>query len=329
MKTYQIQLTVQGPVFIGDNKTLRKTEYILNKKEQKVFIPNTKSLIKYLKKVSLLNEFKKYMSNNPSSLEEFFITNGLFGIEKHVDGEYVTYNQITKNKSTLNDIQRFVRNGNNEIYVPGSSVKGVFRNILINQLNVEKNENIDSYFRYLSFSDSKIVSSSNLEIYQKVDLGKKENYLSLYRECLRPGTIIELNMTIDDNFPLNIEQIKHAIQLNMKNYEVKWFNEMLKLDGAKKLANSHNISKNQMDLQIYLGGGVGAVDKYSKKVLDSKEQLKNSMYDLLSKKIPYRNFKSIPQNVPLVAKATYSETTKCFLEFGICGIKFKELESVI
>ena len=61
MKTYQIQLTVQGPVFIGDNRILRKTEYILNKKEHKAFIPNPKSLIKYLKKVNRLNEFKKYI----------------------------------------------------------------------------------------------------------------------------------------------------------------------------------------------------------------------------------------------------------------------------
>ena len=180
----------------------------------------------------------------------------------------------------------------------------------------------------LSFSDSEIISPSNLEIYQKIDLGKKENYISVYRECLKPGTIIKLNMTVYDEFPLNIEQIKEAIQLNMQNYELKWFNEMLKLDAAKKLANSHQTIKNQSDLQFYLGGGVGAIDKYLNKTKDSKIQLKRNVYELLSRKVPYRNFKSVPQNVPLVAKGTYSEKTKSFLEFGICGIKFIEIESV-
>lgn len=342
MKTYQIQLTVQGPVFIGDNRILRKTEYILNKKEHKAFIPNPKSLIKYLKKVNRLNEFKKYISNNPRSLENFFKMNGLFEIEKNVDGETIVYNESTKHENigTLNDIHRFVRNGNSEVYVPGSSVKGAFKTILVNhprmlmykESGTGKEKNVDLLFRYLSFSDSEIISPSNLEIYQKIDLGKKENYLSVYRECLKPGTIIKLNMTVYDEFPLNIEQIKEAIQLNMQNYELKWFNEMLKLDAAKKLANSHQTIKNQCDIQFYLGGGVGVIDKYTNKSIDTKIQLKNNVYHLLSKNAPlykkYKRINFIPENVPLVAKGTYSEKARSFLEFGICGIKFIEIGSV-
>lgn len=344
MKKYKVILMVQGPVFIGSNQTLRKTEYLMLKERSQLFIPDMKSFIQYLREKGLLENFIAKMQNIPNkeySLNSFISEEKLNinELTRNVKGIFLSYNEFKKggqgrrltnkrsNKTSLNDVARFIHNGNGEIYVPGSSLKGAVRTILEPFLPEMDSEEKTAIFHAISFSDSEVIPSKNMEIFQKVDMGRKQKTLSLYRECLKPGTKVVMYMTIDEEkFPFNIEQIKEKIQVNMQNYESKWLNAMLKLEVASKLSTMHRVTRE--GCYIYLGGGVGIVDKSPKKNQLSADSLRDEFFNQLQKKVPYNKMEGqAPENVPLVVKGTYRSDMNRFLEFGLCNIKFIEVES--
>lgn len=344
MKKYKVILMVQGPVFIGSNQTLRKTEYLMLKERSQLFIPDMKSFIQYLREKGLLENFIAKMQNIPNkeySLNSFISEEKLNinDLTRNVKGIFLSYNEFKKggqgrrptnkrsNKNSLNDVARFIHNGNGEIYVPGSSLKGAVRTILEPFLPEMDSEKKTAIFHAISFSDSEVIPSKNMEIFQKVDMGRKQKTLSLYRECLKPDTKVVMYMTIDEEkFPFNIEQIKEKIQLNMQNYESKWLDAMLKLEVASKLSTMHRVTRE--GCYIYLGGGVGIVDKSPKKNQLSADSLRDEFFNRLKKKVPYNKMKGqVPENVPLVVKGTYQSDRNRFLEFGLCNIKFIEVES--
>ena len=343
MKKYRVILTVQGPVFIGSNQTLRKTEYILIKERSQLFIPDMKSFIQYLREKGLLESFIAKMQNIPNkqySLNKFLTEEKLNinELTKNVKGVFIRYNELKKvgrgnrhlnnksNKESLNDVARFIHNGNGEIYVPGSSLKGAMRTILEPFLPEQDPEKKAELFHAISFSDSEVIPSKNMEIFQKVDMGRKQKTLSLFRECLKPDTKVVMYLTIDEGkFPFNIEQIKEKIQLTMQNYESKWLNAMFKLEAASHLHTMHPVTGD--DCYIYLGGGVGIVDKSPKKNQLSADSLRDEFFNRLKKKVPYNKMEGqVPENVPLVVKGTYQSDRNRFLEFGLCNIKFIEVE---
>ena len=344
MKKYKVILMVQGPVFIGSNQTLIKTEYLMLKERSQLFIPDMKSFIQYLRGKGLLESFIAKMQNIPNkqySLNKFLTEEKLNinELTRSVEGVFIRYNELKKlargnrpvhnksNRVSLNDVARFIHNGNGEVYVPGSSLKGAMRTILEPFLPEMDSEGKTAIFHAISFSDSEVIPSKNMEIFQKVDMGRKQKTLSLYRECLKPGTKVVMYMTIDEGkFPFNIEQNTEKIQVNMQNYENKWLDAMLKLEVASKLSTMHRVTRE--GCYIYLGGGVGIVDKSPKKNQLSADSLRDEFFNRLKKKVPYNKMKGqVPENVPLVVKGTYQSDRNRFLEFGLCNIKFIEVES--
>lgn len=128
LKKYNIELKTVGPVFIGSGKETNKKEAIFN--NDSVIIVDAKKMFKHLCDKKLIDKYQRYMLDDNMDLKSFFEKNKIreniyrdWSIKRFVRGEY------SKNAKDIN-IDRFVRDGNEKVYVPGSSLKGMLRTIL-------------------------------------------------------------------------------------------------------------------------------------------------------------------------------------------------------
>src|SRR5699024_5781838 len=142
-----------------------------------------------------------------------------------INTERVNQGKIERNINTnrrqpatnrpLNDLHTFVRDGQNTVYVPGSSLKGALRTMILKNINEDNHKN--SLFNKIKVSDSLPISNDNLAIYQKIDINKESKPMPLYRECIEVGTKIYFTLTIEDD-AIRIEEIEKSIQDFYINY---------------------------------------------------------------------------------------------------------------
>ena len=64
----------------------------------------------------------------------------------------------------LNDLHLMVRDGQNKVYLPGSSIKGAIKTALVSKYNNEKNTDV---YSKIKVSDSEPIDERHLAIYQK------------------------------------------------------------------------------------------------------------------------------------------------------------------
>ena len=118
----------------------------------------------------------------------------------------------------------------------------------------EKNRNsaVNDIMSGLRISDSDQLSINDLTICQKTDIDPKgkEHDLPIVRECLKPGTKIEFELTIDNTECeyITVEKIRESIESFLENYN-------------KEFAGKFKDFKNHQKDVIYIGGGSGYATK--------------------------------------------------------------------
>ncbi len=115
-----------------------------------------------------------------------------------------------------------------------------------------KNDAVNDIMSGLRISDSKPLSINDLTICQKTDIDPKgeEHDLPIVRECLKPGTEIEFELTIDKTECeyITVEKIRESIESFLTNY-------------YKEFAEKFEDGKNHQKDVIYIGGGSGYATK--------------------------------------------------------------------
>lgn len=158
MKKYRLKLRTLSNLHIGSGETLQTFDYVIENNQFHFF--DVDLLSSELIKNNLENDFIKAINNITSNrgrdmkqiLNGLGYSNHLKFVNRITDGKA----KVDKNKQVkLNPIELFIRNGNGDLYVPGSSVKGFMNNIL----NLSKDE-----AKNLVISDSNIISEENLFI---------------------------------------------------------------------------------------------------------------------------------------------------------------------
>jgi len=306
-KNYIVTLRTLSPLFIGSGEKLRKSEYLYNKNNRKATIINQSKLVEELQKKNLLDEFIKEVIEKKENLYRFLSRYQL----PTTFHKYTLFLVDTEHSKPINDLSMFAKNGLGEVYVPGSSLKGALRTCMLNNFDEDHKDN--DLFRHISVSDSEPIGYEHLAIYQKIDYAsekKGKSKISLYRECIKPGTIITFNLTIDDK-----EVTIETIELGIKNTQEKYY-EWSKGFRYGTLDKNKNI--------IYFGGGVGFVSKTLHYKTSPKDQVKWDVYKMLKEKYKlYGKMRTIPNNVPIAIKLANHNGK--FMEMGRCEINFKEI----
>ena len=244
-RKFKLTLCTLGPVHIGSGQLRTAREYILEGDEY--YFPDMTLLYDELIKQGIDEKFEKFLINSDNKtnrISDFLAEHGITkrdfggyrlkatGLEKP-KGDYTTRNQETTDPGEINGVHQFMRDCYGNPYIPGSSLKGAIRTILMNthwhstnfkQENkkgkiVENKKAIpwgptrrqrhkelepfDDIFNEIRVSDSQTLTNDDLILVQKWDFtpdDTKPHSLSIYREALRPGTKMEFEIITASGF---------------------------------------------------------------------------------------------------------------------------------
>lgn len=326
---YKITLQTLGPVHIGSGETLTKTDFIFNINNEHVQFINKRKLIKFLQEKNLITQYTKYLMNNTASRANLFFFFKDHRIHPREWNHIVSYEVMAYRRTAkkyINEINEFVKDGRNDMYIPGSSLKGVLRSIFA--LDIKNQDDEKKFMSKIKVYDSPPITKKSFAIYQKYDVGKKVRTISMFRECLKPNVSVEMDFTVEDD-TIDLATMKEKIADFYKSIYNKhisgfegtvkgeeYFDEGLIDDQLDPLIN---------DQVIFLGGGVGFVSKTDYYQVYEKEKAKAEVLKELAEKYPlYRKFKK-PQNVPIVLKTTRDTMKNQPFLFGPCKIEIEKI----
>lgn len=127
---YKVILKTKGPVYIGSGLSLSKKEYIWDSK--KIIIPSFEKMYMDIRKRKLEAKFQAYMLEDKSYLERWLKDNGF------TENDYKKWTKyeldckdarIERGKSL--EIKTFMKDAYGKPYIPGSSLKGLIRTVLL------------------------------------------------------------------------------------------------------------------------------------------------------------------------------------------------------
>ena len=177
----QLSLTIVSPTNIGGPENLTTKDYMYNYDAGEVYLLNNYEWFRFLAHHNKLEEFELYMQ------DEMIRPNGrtMYDWEKNAIGA----SQLTKDtlrsaigsimkssiynkgrKNSLNDITPQIRGANGDVYIPGSSIKGVIDSAIISHM-LRNNK----AFR----------SNVQRELRKVLDVYKRKNARSLFKDIFK------------------------------------------------------------------------------------------------------------------------------------------------
>lgn len=236
---YDLLLHVKGPVFIGTGDKLSKVEYCYYPERNIIAVLDEERFADYLIKHNLIDAYERFMGSasrmsRVNLQRDFFAPNRIS--EQDVES-FTQYSIRTENalrvEHSLQEVHLFMRDSSQRPYVPGSSIKGALRTVLLTSMILNKPwnddisarnaaQNLETYYlntlgttrnsrdatncimRGLEISDSEPLGQKDMVLCKKEDLlcGNTEEIKSLpiIRECAAPGTVIKCSLTVDHSF---------------------------------------------------------------------------------------------------------------------------------
>lgn len=141
LKTYELTFRTLSPVFIGSGSSIGKKEYIYERLANRILIPDMNKMFEGLKKHKLLKQYEEYMVREDDDLLRFLQD---YQIPK---SEYTSWcsrvedvGDIDSAFRSIKKILTFVKDPYGNPYVPGSSIKGMFRNAFMTYWILENRE---------------------------------------------------------------------------------------------------------------------------------------------------------------------------------------------
>lgn len=317
---YKIKLTVESPIYIGNSLEYTKLDFF--EKDNYIHFVNHQKFFKVLEENNLFNTFfdivkkeqdliKKNLKNknSPDLINKFYLEHS------HKLYDAILYKlPIIKSNRRLIKINSFVKNADNEPYIPGSSIKGAIRTAIMEEYNI----NSETQIKGLLISDSKPININNLIVLPRkneIFYQHKQfpNNLELYNEYLKEGTELEFTITLDllqlnQTIP-NIKNINDILNLINKRYK-----RIINILDLTNVAHDYTINKDNL---LFLGGQVGF---HSKTILDKSPIIANNK----AKQILTRQFKHHKHNNDnLISPRTYKiiNTSKGILFVGLASLE--------
>lgn len=154
-ETAKMCLKVVTPINISDGIVLGAKDYLYDSRRQKVFFLNLHQLHMFIYKHMLLEKYESYLANfrDKQSLLEWLQMQGydIDDVRTVITSEaQATVNLMdNEKKKTLNDINRHIQQPEGSLYVPGSSIKGVFRTAILYSLLQKRQDIKVKYWRQI------------------------------------------------------------------------------------------------------------------------------------------------------------------------------------
>lgn len=154
-ETAKMCLKVVTPINISDGIVLGAKDYLYDSRRQKVYFLNLHQWHMFIYKHMLLKKYESYLANfrDKQSLLEWLRMQGydIDDVRTVITSEaQATVNLMdNEKKKTLNDINRHIQQPDGSLYVPGSSIKGVFRTAILYSLLQKRQDIKVKYWRQI------------------------------------------------------------------------------------------------------------------------------------------------------------------------------------
>jgi len=155
-----LNFEVMSPIHIGTREgKLTSLEFIVLK--DKTYVIDEDKLGRFFQENGLIDAFVQEVGNGTFNMDKF-LTAQKIPVEKCIRN--ISKSPIPGGSQSMNEFRPFVRDGNGDIFLPGSSLKGVFRTALLYAIADEKYvanfvENKLKNTNYLSERDKKKFSA--------------------------------------------------------------------------------------------------------------------------------------------------------------------------
>ena len=292
LQVYDLKITTASPLFIGDGRTILKNGYLHDPLEARVTVFEDEKLFELLIKENKVDEYEQFMLGRQGSLA-FFLKNichfipedWAFAVRYTVDAR----NALDRGHS-LKDIHTFIRDAYGRVYVPGSSVKGALRTVLLNQmiladsadreeynprrfdvtlgvrylhtLHIKKNKPSslgNSIMRGIQISDSASIPDTAMMLAMKSDARVDGTFSAgrgiVCRESIRPGTKIHLKLTLDQSI------LKGRVTKDSILAAIRGFDTYYQATYASHFVKPKDTAEVPYVNRLRLGGGSGFFSK--------------------------------------------------------------------
>lgn len=282
-RTFQFNLLAMAPIHTGSGDKYTSREFIYE--DGYFYFPDMGKFYNRMvekgydqKFEHFLQERKSSASNNRliSFLEDNRISDRDFGGYSIKETGFETEkNNIDSKLGTINEVSKFMRDAFGNPYIPGSSLKGAIRTILMNtnpdwnNKNVvkdkkenkslipwgaKKGQEFNDLFNAIRVSDSESFNNEQIILVQKWDYSAKSltaKPLPLYREAIAPLTKINFTITTTTKEAgILIEELGQRAQAFYKEYKNFFLSDF-----------PENKIQPNLQYPIYLGAGSGAWTK--------------------------------------------------------------------
>lgn len=154
-ETAKMCLKIVTPINTADGIVLGAKDYLYDSSRQKVYFLNLHQWHMFIYKHMLLEKYESYLANfrDKQSLLEWLRMQGydIDDVRTVITSEaQATVNLMdNEKKKTLNDINRHIQQPDGSLYVPGSSIKGVFRTAILYSLLQKRQDIKVKYWRQI------------------------------------------------------------------------------------------------------------------------------------------------------------------------------------
>lgn len=133
-------MTCITPVFVGSGEVCSPAEYLYDRKKKYVYFPMERKWIQFLYENDWMDEFSAYLSGkekskqvwewmrNKGATEEKLASLACAAVSADCD---MLSKDKNSQKPTLNQIHRLFHSADGRLYIPGSSLKGMFRTAIL------------------------------------------------------------------------------------------------------------------------------------------------------------------------------------------------------
>ena len=347
-KTFQFSLLAMAPIHIGNGEKYTSREFIYENGH--FYFPDMGKFYNRMVEKGYDQKFERFLQetkpnarNNRliSFLEDNRICDRNFGGYRIIETELETNNNYLRG-GALNQVSKFIRDPFGNPYIPGSSLKGAIRTILMNTnpdwnnenvvkdkkenkslipWGAKKGQNYDDLFNTIRVSDSKPFRNDSLILVQKWDHKANPSLakpLPLYREAIAPLTKINFTITTTTKEAgILMEELGQRAQAFYKEYKNFFLSDF-----------PENKIQPNIQYPIYLGAGSGAwtktIFKRAKDIL--QERYENSRTTRMVEKGVLKLTKAPMKSVKTTqATRKLIMNNESFYEMGKANFMIKEI----
>lgn len=210
LKKYEVVMRTAGPVYIGSGREIGKKEYLFLNREE-VGIPDIQKLYGELERRGKIQEFEQYLlNNNRDDLTEWLRSQRISTDELTSVIRYrMDCGDAIVQKGKRPQVMECIKDAYGNPYVPGSSLKGMFRTIFLAS-DILKNPS--DYRNMKSSLPQKAMQRAPRNVYLKREAAELESiaFRTLRRGDTRPTDAVNDIMqgfAVSDSAPLSTKQL--------------------------------------------------------------------------------------------------------------------------